>query len=102
MSTRKPRLIIAPRARRDLRGIRTYGLRQWGEAQADAYDAALDGGFERLQDYPLIGRARDDLGPALRAWPVEHHVLYYPVTDNAIEVVRIRHERADPARHLRP
>jgi toxin ParE1/3/4 len=102
MPARKPRLIIAPRARRDLRSIRVYGLKQWGEAQADAYHAALTTGFERLQDHPQIGRVREDLGAGVRAWPVEHHVLYYRVMDDVIEVVRILHERADPARHLRP
>lgn len=102
MSARKPRLIVAPRAQRDIRNIRVYGLNQWGEAQADAYHTALTKGFERLQDHPLIGKARDDLRAGLRSWPVEHHVLYYRIKDDVIEVVRILHERADPARHIRP
>lgn len=50
----------------------------------------------------MIGKARDDLGAGLRAWPVEHHVIYYRIKSDAIEVVRILHERADAARHLRP
>ena len=45
----------------------------------------------------MIGKARDDLGVGLRAWPVEHHVLYYRVSENLVEVVRILHERVDPA-----
>lgn len=99
MSVPKPRLTIAPRAQRDIRSIRLYGLKQWGEARADAYLAALTSGFERLQDHPMIGQARDDLGSDLRGWTVEHHVLYYRVKDDLIEVVRILHQRADPSRH---
>ena len=100
MSVHKPRLIVSPRAQRDIRSIRLYGLHEWGEAQADAYRAALTRGIERVRDHPLIGRAREDLAAGLRAWPVEHHVLYYRHKVDAIEIVRVLHERADPARHL--
>jgi toxin ParE1/3/4 len=62
MSVRKLRLTIAPRAQQDIRAIRLYGLEQWGKARADAYRESLSNGFERLRDYPMIGKARDDLG----------------------------------------
>jgi len=99
MSAPRLGLIIAPRAQRDFRSIRLYGLREWGKVRADAYQAALANGFERLRDHPQFGKARDDLETGLRAWPVEHHVLYYRVRAEAIEIARILHERADPARH---
>jgi plasmid stabilization system protein ParE len=31
----------------------------------------------------------------------EHHVVYYRIQDDVIEIVRILHERANAARHLR-
>ena len=92
-------MIVAPRAQRDFRSIRLYGLREWGRVRVDAYQAAITSGFERLRDHPAIGKARDDLETGLCAWPVEHHVIYYRVSPGAIEIGRILHERADPARH---
>ncbi len=96
MSARKPRLIIAPRARQDLRSIRLYGLKPWGSAQATSYLATLSDGFSRLQNHPLIGRSRDDLGPGLRSWPIGHHVIYYQRGTDQLEIVRILHQRIDP------
>jgi toxin ParE1/3/4 len=99
MSAPRLRLVISPRAQRDFRSIRLYGLREWGKERADAYQTALTHGFERLRDYPQIGKAREDLKTGLRVWPIEHHVLYYRIKADAIEIARILHERADPARH---
>jgi toxin ParE1/3/4 len=102
MSARRFRLRLAPRAQRDVRGIRLYGLKQWGEGQADDYESALNRAMESLRANPRIGVARDNLLPGLRAYPVEHHVLYYRIVDDTIEVVRILHGRADAARHFPP
>ena len=102
MSACKLGLIVAPRAQRDIRSIHLFGARHWGDAQADAYQATLTKAADLLREYPLIGRARDDLGAGLRSWPVEHHVPYYRINGDVVEVVRILHERVDAARHLRP
>jgi toxin ParE1/3/4 len=82
------------------RFVRVYGLKQWGERQADNYHAALTRGFELLRDNPQIGVAKDDLSRGLRAFPVEHHVLYYRIKGEEIEISRVLHERADAARHF--
>ena len=65
------------------------------------YRAALTTGFETLRMNPFIGVAKPMLLPDLRAYRVERHLIYYRVTTNSIEVVRILDERADAARHLR-
>jgi toxin ParE1/3/4 len=56
--------------------------------------------METLRDHPRMGRERDDPRPGLLSLPVEHHVLYYRLRRDVIEVVRILHERADAARQL--
>lgn len=98
MSAPKFSLILSPRAQKDFRDIRVYGLREWGPSRAEAYQVSLMAGFERLRDFPEIGKARDDLEAGLRSWVVGHHVLYYRVGTEAIEIARILHARADPAR----
>lgn len=98
MSAPKFNLILSPRAQKDFRDIRLYGQREWGAPRAEAYQISLTRGFERLRDFPEIGKTRDDLEAGLRSWMVEHHVLYYRVRAEAIEIARILHERADPAR----
>ncbi|MBA2598677.1 MAG: type II toxin-antitoxin system RelE/ParE family toxin [Chloroflexia bacterium] len=40
------------------------------------------------------------LFPGCRVRPVEHHILYYRIGADEIEVVRILHERTDPTRYL--
>jgi toxin ParE1/3/4 len=66
-----------------------------------AYEAAIDHAYDILRDYPRIGKKRDDLRPNLLSFPVEHHVLFYRIKGDVIEIVRIHHERADAARHFR-
>ena len=93
MSARRLRLELAPRAQRDLLGIRLYTVEQWGEDQADTYLAALNKGFETRRDYPRIGVARDDLRPGLRGFSVEQHLILYRINGETIHVLRVVHGR---------
>ncbi|MBU0674251.1 MAG: type II toxin-antitoxin system RelE/ParE family toxin [Proteobacteria bacterium] len=38
---------------------------------------------------PEIGRLRDELLPGIRSFPVKRYIIFYRVTTNAIEVIRI-------------
>jgi len=95
MSVPRPRLYLAPRARRDIRQIRLYGRREWGEERSDAYQAALALGLQRLQDFPRIGVPRDDLRPGLRSLRVRDHQLLYRIDADVINVLRVVHVRQD-------
>jgi toxin ParE1/3/4 len=101
MSVPKLPVVLSDQARDDQLNILVYSLNQWGEHQHDVYEAALDQALETLGAYPLIGRARDDLVPGYRSFPVERHVIYYYVTEAAVMVVRILHGRMDARRALR-
>jgi toxin ParE1/3/4 len=101
MSSPEFRLVLTRRAQRYFRGIQLYTLQQWGVDQAIEYDAAFDRVFETLKDNPWIGRSRDEFRPGLMSFPVEHHVLFYRLKGDVIEIVRILHERADASCHLR-
>ncbi len=102
MSARRRRVRLTPRAQRDYDDILLYTEATWGPEQADRYEAALDRGLARLGTNARIGVARDDLHPGLRVHPVERHLLYYRIRNDTVEVIRILHERVDPARHVLP
>ena len=100
MSSRKRTVIFAPDARADFIDIRAHSLQHWGEDQRDRYEAALLRGISSLADFPEIGSRMPRFFPGCRLRHVEHHVLYDRIVGDVIEVVRILHERTDPARHF--
>jgi toxin ParE1/3/4 len=93
-------LDFSPEAEDDVRGILAYSLTEWGEAQRDVYAAALDAAFQRLIDFPEIGRSRPEFFPGCRTLPVERHIIYYRLDETTIRIVRVLHMKMDAARHL--
>ena len=102
MSAPKRSVRLSPDAQRDYDNVLLYSFQTWGESQMQRYRAALDRALVQVGDFPEIGFRRDRLLPGYRSLPVEHHVLYYRIKDDEIEIVRIPHERMDAARHLSP
>ena len=94
-------LVIAPAAKADLKDIYQYGLRQWGQAQSDSYLENLKDLFWSLTEQPLMGVERPELLPGARSLPVESHTLFYRVSTNTVEIIRVLHGRQDPQRHLK-
>ena len=94
-------LVIAPAARNDLKEIYQYGLRQWGQARSESYLSTLKNQFWLLTQQPLMGTERPELLPDTRSLPVESHTLFYRVTTNRVEIIRVLHGRQDPQRHLK-
>lgn len=94
-------LVIAPAAKTDLKDIYQYGLRQWGQAQSDSYLETIKTQFWSLTEQPLMGVERSDLLLGVRSLPIESHILFYRVTTDTIEIIRVLHGRQDPQRHLK-
>jgi len=94
-------LIIAPAAKLDLKDIYQYGLRQWGHAQADSYLTVFKNQFLLLTEQPLVGVERPELRPEIRSFPIQSHTLFYRVTANQIEIIRVLHGRQDTLRQLK-
>ena len=93
-------LVIAPAAKTDLKDIYQYGLRQWGQSQSKSYLESIKGQFWTLTEQPLIGIDRSELLSGARSLPIESHTLFYRVTSNTVEIIRVLHGRQDPQRHL--
>lgn len=94
-------LVIAPAAKADLKEIYQYGLRQWGKSQSNSYLENLKDHFWSLAEQPLIGVERPELLPGARSLQIESHALFYRVTTDTVEIIRVLHGRQDPQRHLK-
>ena len=94
-------LVIAPAAKSDLKKIYQYGLHQWGQAQSSRYLEKLKEHFWLLTEQPLIGVDRPELLPDVRSLPIESHTLFYRLTTNTVDIIRVLHSRQDPRQHVR-
>lgn len=107
------RLRFAARADADIDDVLTESLTRWGEAAHVRYAALLAAAFQRIATTPLAPttRAHDTLAAGVRSFPLRvlrgHgvrapvHVVYYRVSADFIDVLRVLHERMEPAAHLR-
>ncbi|MCL6416028.1 type II toxin-antitoxin system RelE/ParE family toxin [Aestuariirhabdus sp. Z084] len=94
-------LVIAPAAKADLKEIYQYGLRKWGQTQSKSYLENIKEQFWTLTEQRLIGIDRSDLLPGARSLPIESHTLFYRVSTDTVEIIRVLHGRQDPLRHLK-
>ncbi|KZY35181.1 MULTISPECIES: type II toxin-antitoxin system RelE/ParE family toxin [unclassified Oleiphilus] len=93
-------LVIAPAAKTDLKNIYQYGLRQWGKTQSDSYLENIKEHFWTLTEQAMIGVDRSELLAGTRSLPIASHTLFYRVTGDTVEIIRVLHRRQDPQRHL--
>ncbi|MDJ0799609.1 MAG: type II toxin-antitoxin system RelE/ParE family toxin [Calothrix sp. MO_167.B12] len=45
--------------------------------------------FERLANFPNMGRRRDELSPSLRSFPVDDYLIFYRQIEDGIEILRV-------------
>lgn len=84
---------LAPLARRDLAAIWTYTVKAWGRAQADVYTGSLHRDMRRLREFPDIGSPYVSRVGNFRKLSSGHHLIFYVVGDECVEIVRVLHER---------
>lgn len=86
------RLILAPRARRDLDDIAAYTEREWGRARRNTYLSNLIETLDHLRISPDLGQNRDDIRPELHSFPCGKHIIFYRHSNGKLEVIRILHQ----------
>jgi toxin ParE1/3/4 len=107
------RLRISGPAREDLEHILATSLERWGKAGRARYAALLAAAMRAIAHDPegSTTRTRAELLPGVRSLHIRHargargvkdpvHVIFYRVTDERIEVVRVLHERMEPSLHV--
>ena len=62
---------------------------------ADTLIDRIERAFDMLAEQPLAGRARSDLAPRLRSFPVGSYIVFYLPVSDGVEVVRVMSGRQD-------
>jgi toxin ParE1/3/4 len=110
------RLTVAARA--DIKDILRRTGQQFGSAQRSRYNRLIETAAAMVSSAPFRpgSRSRDECGPGVRSFHVglaagrsrsAAHVIYFlPQQSNgpdaAVLILRVLHERMDPARHFDP
>ncbi|MCI0488370.1 MAG: type II toxin-antitoxin system RelE/ParE family toxin [Blastocatellia bacterium] len=84
------RFIRSESAHADLLEIWEY-LAEDNPISADAFIDTLNEKCRMIAGFPEMGRAREELAPRLRSFPVGRFVIYYRPMENGIEIVRMLH-----------
>ncbi len=87
--------VWSPGASKDLIGIWEHFAGAASAARGDDVLRAIDRATAALEDWPEIGKARDDVRPGLRSVRAERHVVFYCVGKGIVEIVRVLDERRD-------
>jgi toxin ParE1/3/4 len=85
---------VSDSARADLDEI-WFVIAQDNPVAADLFLQRIISRFPLLTSMPYMGRARKELAPDLRSFPVRNYVIFYRSTEGGIEVVRILHGARD-------
>lgn len=94
------KLRLTSDAQADLKAIRAYSRRKFGEAQTVRYMAQLREGLKTLRRHPELGYCIDEIRNGFCCLTVSHHRVFYSLDIAVIPVVAILHESQLPKRHL--
>ena len=95
------RILFRPAARADLSEIWRYTAGQWSPAQADPYTNDIMQAIAALASGGQKGRAIDDIRDGCFKLAIGRHFVVYRLEGrDAIDVLRILHQRMDLPTHL--
>ncbi len=93
---------LSPEAEADLDEIWLHVVHKTGKIEiADHIIDNITERFWLLGQRPHIGRARDDLRPALRSFPVGDYVILYRIEGKNVLILHVLHGSRDIPRLLR-
>ncbi len=94
------KVIVSARAKQDLLRIYLF-IAQHSPNAATAAIQRIDARLEQVSRFPFIGRKRPSLGPEIRSLVAGHHLIFYVVGNDQIDVVRVLDGRMDIDEELR-
>ncbi|MCE2644658.1 MAG: type II toxin-antitoxin system RelE/ParE family toxin [Burkholderiaceae bacterium] len=89
-----PRVTRRPLAQTDILDIWDF-IADDSVAAADRWVDVLDAQFRVLATQPMMGRAREELAPGVRSFPVGRYVVFFVPLVDGIDVVRVLHGARD-------
>ena len=91
--------LLSPRAKADLEEIWDYSEEIWCTDRAERYVRDL-WDIKYLAANPKRGRSCDEVRAGCRKYAIGSHFVFYRVTANGVDVVRILHQRMDFEQHF--
>jgi len=95
MTGRRGTAIWSPEALRDLDQIWDYYERVAGRNTAEKIVRKIGEVIATIEGHPFAGRSRNELRSGLRSLAATPHVIFYRVTDDVVEIIRILDSRRD-------
>jgi len=86
---------LTPRAKADLISIARYTQEQWGKKQRNRYLWFLEVRFQWLAENPYSGRLRPEIAPDYYCYPEGHHIVFFLISENGIDIIGIPHKQMD-------
>jgi len=93
-------LDITSAARADFQALGQDGVDRFGFEAAEAYVSRIATALKRLENFPELAPLVPWRADAVRKLTVGRHCAFYRVEGQTVRVLRILHQRMDPARHL--
>jgi len=95
MVARRRPVVWSPEARADLTEIWEYYADAANPQVADRIVRQVHRACRLLERHPFAGRPRDEIRPDLRSLVTRPYLVFYRVTDEAAEIVRVLDGRRD-------
>lgn len=95
MGGRKLQVIWSPEALDDIDQLWDYYAEVAGGATADRILRQIGQAVTLIEDFPLAGRARDEIRSGLRSMAVAPQIVFYRLRDDRAEIVRVLDGRRD-------
>ena len=87
------RLELTEIARADLKSIRRYSIRTWGQDRTSQSMTAIQDTLKGLIRGSVLTRNRDDLRPGLQMATSGGHCIFFEADESRVLVVRVLHDR---------
>lgn len=93
--------VISNKAISDLEEIWLYTFEKWSLEQADRYYKLIFDEINYICKNNTAGKSMGHVRKNYRASKVKSHLIFYRVSNETIEVIRILHERMDIENRLK-
>jgi toxin ParE1/3/4 len=87
--------VISKKAVADLEEIWLYTVEKWSGEQADRYYFLIFDEINFICGNVDTGKSMNHIRKGYRASKVKFHLIFYRVTNDVVEIIRILHERMD-------
>lgn len=93
--------VISKKAVSDLEEIWLYTVEKWSTGQADRYYNLIFDEINYICKNSDAGKSMEHVRKGYRASKVKSHLIFYKISNDTIEIVRILHERMDIENRLK-